>query len=526
MCTPKAEGGMGFKDLKAFNLALLAKQGWRISQDTYSLAHRVLKAKYFPDSSFLEAQLGKNPSYTWRSLVAAIGVLKRGLRWNIGNGQRVRIWADKWVPIPNSFKVISPRPQNFEGELVESLLNREIGGWNTSVVKNCFLPHEAEAILSIPISNCLPDDALVWAWNKKGNFTVKSAYHVAHEWLMDGRSKGAGCEGSNPNKKKDFWKTIWGLKCPSKVKHFMWRACKNILPTNYCLCLRKVSKGDECGLCGLVESSGHALWDCWLADAVWKEAKISLPRTGHPHRDFIDVVWKLWEERKEGELELLACTAWCIWKNRNAVKFEGKCKNARRIVTEATTLVEEFSEKDGAPKQSTPQRTERWTPPSEGWYKVNVDGAVFNELGSCGIGIVIRNERGEIMGAMSKRMDLPLGALEVEAKAFEEGLLLAGDLGLKHIVLEGDAQVVTDALMGCSSPPTSIQMIIEGIQRLNCNGLVWKVSNVCRTSNMAAHRMARNAKCVNDSVIWVEDIPPIIEFQVIKDVTVLDHGPV
>ena len=61
MCTPKAEGGMGFKDLKAFNLAMLAKQGWRISN---SLAHQVLKAKYFPDSNFLEAQLGKNPSYT------------------------------------------------------------------------------------------------------------------------------------------------------------------------------------------------------------------------------------------------------------------------------------------------------------------------------------------------------------------------------------------------------------------------------------------------------------------------------
>ena len=161
---------------------------------------------------------------------------------------------------------------------------------------------------------------------KKCIFTVKSAYHVAHGWLTEGRSLGAGGEESNMQKKKEFWTTIWGLKCPHKVRHFLWQACKNILPTNHCLWLRKVSKEDRCGLCGLVESSGHALWDCCMAEVVWKEAKLTLQRGCHSHRDFIDVVWKFWENRKEGELERLTCIAWCIWKNRNAVKFEGRCK--------------------------------------------------------------------------------------------------------------------------------------------------------------------------------------------------------
>ena len=56
---------------------------------------------------------------------------------------------------------VCPRPQNFKGELVENLLDQEFGRWNTSVVKNCFLPHEVEAILSIPISQSMLDDALV-----------------------------------------------------------------------------------------------------------------------------------------------------------------------------------------------------------------------------------------------------------------------------------------------------------------------------------------------------------------------------
>ena len=259
MCKPKADGGMGFKDLRAFNLALLAKQGWRLFKNLGSLTHRILKARYFPDRNFMEAQLGPKPSYTWRSLLAGRNVLEKGLRWSVGNGQSVRIWDDRWLPTLKSFKVVSPRLQELNGTMVESLLDLAAGGWNKNLIRDMFLPFESKAILSIPISLSFPKDSLLWAWTQNGRFTMSSGYKVAYNGLLEQRGKLEEGEASTPKKWKEFWSLSWGLNCPSKIKHFMWRVCKNTLPTNYSLKLKRIPVEDTCGVCGMVESSGHAL---------------------------------------------------------------------------------------------------------------------------------------------------------------------------------------------------------------------------------------------------------------------------
>ena len=44
--------------------------------------------------------------------------------------------------------------------------------------------------------------------------------------------------------------------------------------------------------------------------------------------------------------------------------------------------------------------------------------------------------------AFSKKIDAPLGPLEIEAKAFEVGLQFTKDVGIHDLILEGDSLVI------------------------------------------------------------------------------------
>lgn len=134
---PKALGGLGFRDMYSFNIAMLSRQGWRLLQNPETLCAKILKARYFPHDHILNAQPKEGISYSWRSILSGLELIKQGFIWRIGDGTNVNIWTDPWIPRAWSRQVITPRGTNLLTHVSE-LLCPVYGGWDERLVREMF----------------------------------------------------------------------------------------------------------------------------------------------------------------------------------------------------------------------------------------------------------------------------------------------------------------------------------------------------------------------------------------------------
>ena len=204
---------MGFRDIHAFNLAMLAKQAWCLIYETHYLFYRVYKARYFPSCSFLDAELGANPSMVWWSLLQAWDVLREGSIWQVGNGQTIGINTHKWLPRSPNFK--AGVDKNLK---VADLIDTATQHWDRGKVHAIFEPDTREDIVKIKLNNVALRDKLIWKENKTNKFSVKTAYQVALR-LHHPRTG----EHSLASMDWKMRKRLWSLNIPPKVRNFMWR---------------------------------------------------------------------------------------------------------------------------------------------------------------------------------------------------------------------------------------------------------------------------------------------------------------
>uniref|UniRef100_A0A5B7BF13 Reverse transcriptase zinc-binding domain-containing protein n=1 Tax=Davidia involucrata TaxID=16924 RepID=A0A5B7BF13_DAVIN len=285
LCLPKRDGGVGFRHMEAFNLALLAKQGWRLLHYPDSIFFKIYKAKYFLNGSFLDARLGHNPSFTWRSILTARPIIEVGSRWRIGSGTSVAIWGQRWLPKPSTFKVISPPVDGLHDLMVADLIDQDSMSWKEDRVRDLFIPFEAEEICAIPLSVHASSDKLIWHYSKNGVYSVKSGYHIAVHLSSSFNAANKG-EGSSMDLVNKAWKLLWSLCLPNKIKNLIWRSSLNILLVGSRLVDRHVSTDPLCRLCGeSPETPMHFFLYFPWAQIVWDTAEGLFP-AALPHLDF------------------------------------------------------------------------------------------------------------------------------------------------------------------------------------------------------------------------------------------------
>ena len=244
MTKSKTIGGMGFRDLAMFNDSLLAKQAWRLLHDKTSLFYKVFKARFFPHSTIMEVVDSKMGSYAWKSILRGRDIIQRGALWRVGNGDKINIWQQRWLPRKHPTQLPTCPIESFENHTVATLIDPSTRRWNEELVDGLFVTEDAELIKKIPLSHNAAEDNLYWPYTPSGNYSCKSGYKFLKE-----EAELESNPQAPPMCEKRLWKEIWQMQAPPKIKNFLWRTCHNALPTKQALMRRKIVKDPMCERC-------------------------------------------------------------------------------------------------------------------------------------------------------------------------------------------------------------------------------------------------------------------------------------
>ncbi|XP_012067563.1 uncharacterized protein LOC105630371 [Jatropha curcas] len=283
--------------------------------------------------------------------------------------------------------------------MVSDLLDHVSFTWRKELICSIFSPREAKAICQIPLSRGRGTDLLVWPANKNG---------------------------------------IFSQQVPLKVKHFIRRACRNLLPTDSKLVRRGVEVEYWCSHCGEgVQTTEHVLLEYQIAKDVWLLSPLRL-RDQVVGDDVLTWFWAKVQHLESTQIELTMMLAWALWRARNVFIFENSSMLAAAIVQLALSTIIEYQGAQEKGIEGTPMpRVSSWSPPGLGVVKVNTDAAV-RECVAVGLAMVVRNEAGEVMAAGMRSIQYNLSPEEAEMEAAIFAVSRAAELGFSHIVLETD----------------------------------------------------------------------------------------
>ncbi|KAL5742583.1 hypothetical protein ACOSP7_011960 [Xanthoceras sorbifolium] len=353
------------------------------------------------------------------------------------------------------------------------------GAWDLALVRSSFAPIDADCILSLPTSVRSCPDKLMWHHSKDGMYSVKSGYWLAASLARDEASS------SSPSAGSSWWKFLWGLNIPAKVRMFVWRACRNLLPTRSLLAARRVPVG----------------------------AGLRLPAAG----SFLDFILACFSSLLVHEMELLLVLLWRFWFRRNHAVHSAPLLSVEDTVGWSERFLVDFQAAVAVPSVRCELVVERWRAPSPGWFKINSDVAVDVRGRRLGFGVVIRDYTGKVLVSYTSLL-LGLFSSDIgEALAILRGLRLAIDMGLSTVCVESDAASVVKQLSSRVSSCSDIGLILDDILSLVVNFADLSFSSVRRSANIVAHGLAKFALSYQPVGVRLGSVPSSLALAVLDD---------
>ncbi|KAK2645797.1 hypothetical protein Ddye_020992 [Dipteronia dyeriana] len=375
-------------------------------------------------------------------------LVEKGSRWRVGDGTSIKIYKDRWIPRLSAFKIISPQVLG-EWPMVNDLKDQE-GLWDVSLIRQSFSMEEADAILSLPSSRSVIQDSLLWHFDKSGNYSVQSGYKLALA-----KDLNPSCSGLNSS--VSWWKFLWHLRLPSKIKIFLWKACNDWIPTYVNLVAHGMNVDTVCPKCSQKQQKPmHALWRCSLLNDVRATSVLGGGSKMLDSLSFFDFV--------------MLC--------KDNVDYKW-----------AEDFVRDFhsaNKKDCVPSMLC--RNLKWVVPPIGSYKINIDVTLR------------KGEQPQVL----------------EALAILHGLQLVMEVRLVPTVLESDAQLVVKAIGLKDTTGVEVGVVIHDSLDVLSYANIGSISFVSRVCTNA-HSLAKLALNIEGEDVWLEDCSLSVESLVLGE---------
>ncbi|KAL9453582.1 hypothetical protein AB3S75_009233 [Citrus x aurantiifolia] len=496
------------------NNALLMKIGWNMLVSPHSLWVKILRSKYGLTSDSIPIAIdNKCSSYLWKSISRIWDYVLRGMRWMIGDGNKINFWHQRWVSeeIIIADYITNPIPAELINKRVAEFVNAE-GQWNWNMIST-FIPNQILLQIAAvkPPSDGKCEDLLYWAHSKTGKFTSKSAYLFLNN--------------SNCSKDAHFWKLIWQWKGPQRVKIFLWLVMHGKIKTREELFKRHILDKMNCERCGHErENKMHALRDCFVAKRIWN---CLIPVNFRHHFFSFNLRdWLYFNLGKTGINEvgdewacLFGVAIWKIWFWRNQFLFSQKSPYCTHVVAEIKSWAQDIQNARSTlsfGQSNKIIKDVRWQAPPESFFKLNTDGSRLKN-GLASAGGLVRDCSGKWQFGFG--MNIGFGSVTTaELWGLFQGLNIAWDRGIRYLIAEVDSQCVSQLISSTSLMPNAHFSLITAIKELMNRQWLITIKHIYREANFAADSMAKLAGSLPLGLYVFENPPAGLGYWLCNDI--------